>query len=152
MDSVSIWAGVETPVVEIAIRLALASLCGAILGYEREITDQTAGLRTHMMIALAAAIFTLITFEIVQSVDDANRADPIRIIEAVTAGVAFLAAGAIIQSGPKTVKGLTTGAGMWTAGALGMACGGGFYAIAALGTLFAFVILATLRRLEKRVL
>ena len=77
-----------------------------------------------------------------------RRLDPIRLIEAVTAGVAFLAAGTIIFSRGK-VKGLTTGAGMWLAGAIGLASGLGFWQIAGLATLLALVVLMVLHRIEK---
>ena len=77
-----------------------------------------------------------------------TTADPIRIIEAVTAGVAFLAAGAIIQS-RGNVRGLTTGANMWLAGALGVACGAGDYLLAIFGTIFALIVLVVLGRLEQ---
>ena len=103
-----------------------------------------------MLVALAAAIFTLITFEIfmeMQEVTDNPQSDAIRIIEAVTAGVAFLAAGTIIQS-RGAVQGLTTGASMWLAGAVGLSCGGGFYAIAFLGTVLALIVLIVLGKLE----
>lgn len=73
---------------------------------------------------------------------------PIRIIEAVTAGVAFLAAGAIIRGGRGTVQGLTTGANMWLAGALGVACGAGYYTLAGIATVFALIVLVLIGRLE----
>jgi putative Mg2+ transporter-C (MgtC) family protein len=73
----------------------------------------------------------------------------VRIIEAVTAGVAFLAAGAIIQS-RGNVQGLTTGANMWLAGALGVACGAGYYVLAVIGTVFALIVLVVLARLQAR--
>lgn len=81
--------------------------------------------------------------------DGAKTADPVRIIEAVTAGVAFLAAGAIIQS-RGNVQGLTTGANMWLAGALGVACGAGYYFLAMIGTVFALIVLVVLGKLELR--
>jgi putative Mg2+ transporter-C (MgtC) family protein len=115
--------------------------------------NKPAGLRTHILISLAAALFTLITFELHYTVTHGNEkttADPIRIIEAVTAGVAFLAAGAIIQS-RGNVQGLTTGANMWLAGALGVACGAGDYVLAALGTVLALIVLVVLGRLEQAV-
>jgi putative Mg2+ transporter-C (MgtC) family protein len=105
-----------------------------------------------MLTALAAAVFTIITFEIHAGLarEGGNtNADPIRIIEAVTAGVAFLAAGAIFTS-KGDVHGLTTGAGMWLAGAIGLACGAGYYVVAVVATLLAAFILAALRRLEHR--
>lgn len=112
----------------IAARLLLAVGLGAVIGFEREQLARPAGLRTHMLTALAAALFTIITMEIHAGVmrEAGNQStDPIRVIEAVTAGVAFLAAGAIFRS-QGDVKGLTTGAGMWLAGAIGVACGAGY--------------------------
>src|SRR3546814_5456111 len=101
--------------------------------------QKAAGLRTHILVALAAAMFTVIAFEIffeVQEITDNSRSDVIRVIEAVTAGVAFLAAGTIIQS-RGSVQGLTTGSSMCLAGAVGPACGGGFYPLALIGTVLA---------------
>jgi putative Mg2+ transporter-C (MgtC) family protein len=144
-------SGTHTPELEIALRLILAVLFGGVLGLERELRDRPAGLRTHMMTALAAALFTIITFEIfhtVRTLEDRASVDPIRIIEAVTAGVAFLAAGAIIQNRGR-VQGLTTGAGMWLAGALGVACGVGYYTLALMATVLAFAILTILGKLER---
>ena len=144
----------NTPVLEILSRLTLAIVFGGALGLDRELRQKAAGLRTHILVSLAAAIFTIITFEIffeMNELMDEPRSDAIRIIEAVTAGVAFLAAGTIIQSGG-TVHGLTTGASMWLAGALGLACGGGFYTIAVIGTLLALVVLYLLGKLEARLL
>lgn len=128
---------------EVAARLVLAALLAGLLGWDREAKARPAGLRTYMLVALAAAVFTLITFEIYERVDASQReanADPIRIIEAVTAGVAFLAAGVIIQ-GRDSVRGLTTGAGMWMAGAIGVASGTGNYVLAFMAALLAFGVL-----------
>jgi putative Mg2+ transporter-C (MgtC) family protein len=137
----------------IAFRLLLAACLGGALGLDRERLEQPAGLRTHMLTALAAAVFTVLTFEIyagmLKSAGSSNSGDPIRIIEAVTAGVAFLAAGAIFRS-QGDVYGLTTGAGMWLAGAIGVACGAGYYVLAVMATLLAAFIVAALRRLEQR--
>jgi putative Mg2+ transporter-C (MgtC) family protein len=133
--------------------LFAAVVVGAAVGFDRELLNKPAGLRTHILISLAAALFTLITFELHHTVVSGNSrttADPIRIIEAVTAGVAFLAAGAIIQS-RGNVHGLTTGANMWLAGALGVACGAGDYTLAAFGTVFAVIVLVVLGRLEGKV-
>ena len=126
---------------------------GLLIGLERELKNHPAGLRTHMLTALAAAIFTVMTFEIyhemVQLDASIARLDPLRVIEAVTAGVAFLSAGAITRAGPN-IKGLTTGAGMWMAGALGVAAGAGFFAVAVLGTLLVLTITILLGLVEKR--
>ena len=141
------------PETVIALRLLLAACLGGAIGLDRERLERPAGLRTHMLTALAAAVFTVLTFEIyaglLKSAGNSNNGDPIRIIEAVTAGVAFLAAGAIFRS-KGDVHGLTTGAGMWLAGAIGVACGAGYFALAVMATLLAAFILAALRRLEQR--
>jgi len=131
---------------DIAARLVLAAAAGAAIGLEREIKDRPAGLRTNMLVALAAGLFTIITFEIYHAFKGANT-DPIRIIEAVTAGVAFLAAGTIIQ-GKASVHGLTTGAAMWMSGALGVCCGAGYYVLALMAAALTMIILAVLNRLD----
>lgn len=146
-----IWqAIVSTGVFDYTLRLGSAALMGGIIGIDREARDRPAGLRTHMMTAMAASIFTVLTLELYATFAAENpdsNADPIRIIEAVTAGVAFLAAGAIIQARGQ-VKGLTTGAGMWLAGALGVACGTENYLVALVGLFLATVILVAIRPLE----
>ena len=134
----------------IAMRLLLAVGLGAVIGFEREPLARPAGLRTHMLTALAAALFTIITMEIHAGVAreaSGQSTDPIRVIEAVTAGVAFLAAGAIFRS-QGDVKGLTTGAGMWLAGAIGVACGAGYGILAIMATVLAAIILFAVRWLE----
>ena len=139
------------PELEIALRLVLAALFGGVIGLDRELRDRPAGLKTHTLTALAAALFTVLTFEIFYKVHisgNAPNGDPIRVIQAVTAGVAFLAAGAIIQNRGE-VEGLTTGAGMWLAGALGVACGAGYYQVALIAGILAFLSLAVLRRVER---
>jgi len=122
----------ELSLAEIAIRLGAASLAGMILGVEREWRQKPAGLRTNMLVSLAAAAFTIISFELYHvslDISSSSSADPIRVIEGVVAGVAFLGAGVIIQS-RGDVKNLTTGATIWMSGATGLACGGGFYLVA----------------------
>lgn len=141
------------PLVTIAFRLLLAAALGAAIGVEREWRRQPAGLRTHMLVALASALFAVLTLEIAHAEviqGDSIRADPIRMIEAVTAGVAFLAAGAIIQS-RGSVKGLTTGAGLWLSGAIGVACGLGLWSVAVLAAAVGLVVIVLLGRLERAV-
>ncbi|MFN0191000.1 MAG: MgtC/SapB family protein [Aestuariivirga sp.] len=140
-----------TPELELAIRLSAAVILGGLIGWDREAKNRPAGLRTHMLTSLASAAFAIVALELMQwAVKQGASADPIRAIEAVTAGVAFLAAGTIIQSRGE-VTGLTTGAGMWLAGAIGVACGTGLYSVAVFVTLLALLILAGLQRLSERV-
>jgi putative Mg2+ transporter-C (MgtC) family protein len=133
----------------ILLRLLIAAILGGAIGYERE-SHGSAGLRTHILIATAACLFTLLAFEIyhLSDVMSTGQADPIRSIEAVTAGIAFLGAGAIFQS-RGNVKGMTTAAGMWLAGALGVAVALGYYGIAIAVAGLALLVLAVLKALGR---
>lgn len=130
-------------------RMLVAGLLGAIIGVERGLRTSHAGIRTHALIAIAAAMFTLLAFEIYEEarMTGSPQTDPIRAIEAVTAGIAFLGAGAIfrLRGG---VHGLTTGAGMWLSGAVGIAAALGYYVVALAATVFAVVVLAVMRHLS----
>jgi len=137
---------------DLVIRLFAGALLGGCIGLERELRAHPAGLRTHMLVGLAAALFTIVAIDLARRLDAVSGGmgvDPLRAIEAVTAGVAFIAAGAIIRSGDK-VRNLTTGAGMWLAGAVGLATGAGYLGLAVLTTALALVILTALRWLEMR--
>ncbi|HEV7346068.1 MAG TPA: MgtC/SapB family protein [Devosia sp.] len=156
MDVGNEFGFVQTYIPEhiIAIRLVIAAVLGAVVGIEREWNTAEAGLRTHILVATAAALFTILTFEIFHTIGGQSgdsRADPIRSIEAVTAGIAFLGAGAIFRHSG-SVQGLTTGAGMWLAGAVGMATALGYYTIAIGVALLAVIVLAALRALAHKVI
>jgi putative Mg2+ transporter-C (MgtC) family protein len=142
-----------TPQHIILIRLLVAAVLGGMIGWERGAEAGTAaGLRTHILIAMAAALFTTLAFEIYHEAlaGGSNNPDPIRAIEAVTAGIAFLGAGAIFQQ-RGSVQGLTTGAGMWLAGAVGVTAAQGYYLIALVVAVFAVIVLAALRAFSHRV-
>jgi putative Mg2+ transporter-C (MgtC) family protein len=150
----AVTTNTELPVWDILLRLVAAVLCGLFAGIDRELRGKAAGMRTHMLVALAAAAFTIITFELfyrVTAYDQNAAADPLRIAEAVVTGVAFLGGGAIIRSGGD-VRGLTTGANIWLAGAMGVACGAGFYVLAGICLALALVILVALGWVEHRYL
>lgn len=136
----------------ILVRLVIAAIFGGIIGFEREVSLHSAGLRTHIVIALAAALYTILMLEIfhLPEVMTNGRSDPGRSVEAVTAGIAFLGAGAIFRrsGGP---HGLTTGAGMWLAGAVGMAAALGHYLIGLFVCVLAVVILAGLKAFDRRI-
>jgi putative Mg2+ transporter-C (MgtC) family protein len=147
-DNLTLQAGTE----DILIRMGVAVLLGALIGFEREFRSRPAGLRTHMLVALAACTFMLIASDVYSQVHDlvdSPRIDLLRVIEAVTAGVAFLAAGTIITARGH-VSGLTTGASLWLTGAVGLACGIGYYLIAGSAAVFAILILIVLRLLERK--
>lgn len=135
----------------VARTLATVAFCG-LVGLERESSRRPAGLRTHMLIGLAACVYCLLTLTLIYRADefgDTVQMDPLRLIEAVTGGVAFLAAGLIVFSQGK-VRGLTTGASMWVAAAIGVACGLGEWVIAATTTVLTLTIIALIRQLEKQ--
>jgi putative Mg2+ transporter-C (MgtC) family protein len=134
------------------IRIGIAALLGAAIGYEREAHNVAAGLRTHILISTAACLFTLLAFEIFATALEggSQNPDPIRAVEAVTAGIAFLGAGAIFQQ-RGSVQGLTTGAGMWLAGAVGVTVALGYYLIALVVSVLAVLVLAALRAFAHKV-
>lgn len=130
------------PIPIVALRLLGATLLCAIIGYEREAKDHSAGLRTHMLVGLAAATYAVVTDSLVSiyaGQGDAVRMDPLRLVEALTAGVAFLAAGMIFMS-QGHVKNLTTGAVMWLSAAVGLAAGSGLWAIAVFAALMGVAV------------
>ena len=147
IDTFSSDMAMDFPVM--VARLALAAFLGALVGIEREWRDRPAGLKTHMLVCIASATFAIVSMEFITMpiFDDMNvRMDPLRLVEAITAGVAFLAAGFIIVSGGQ-VKGITTGAGMWLSSAIGLACGLGMWPIAVLATFMAVVVFLVIGRL-----
>lgn len=136
---------------EIVLRLLAAAGLGALLGLDREQQAKPAGLRTHMLISVAAAALTMLAFALAAraiALSDETRPDPVRIIEAVVTGVAFLGAGAIIR-GRSTIHGFTTGASMWLAGAVGLASGAGEFMLGAMAATLGLVVLLPLRWLEQ---
>ena len=132
--------------VRLVLRLGLAVLLGALIGYEREQRESAAGLRTHMLVALGTALFVLVPQQA-----GLSNADLSRVIQGVVAGVGFLGAGAVIkQAQSGQVHGLTTAAGIWSTAAIGVAVGLGREATAIVSAVTVVVILGLILRLEKR--
>jgi putative Mg2+ transporter-C (MgtC) family protein len=128
-----------------------AALCG-VIGLERETRHRPAGLRTHMMVGLASALYCLIMLETLADAgefSDRVAMDPIRLIEAVTSGVAFLAAGMIVFAQGK-VHGLTTGAALWLCAAIGLAVGFGMWVMAGMTTALALIVIRIIKSMENR--
>ena len=125
-------------VTRVAVRLLLAVALGAVLGYERESRGTTAGLRTHILVALGAALFVLVPLQ-----SGIQAGDMSRILQGVITGIGFLGAGAIIKlSKAREIKGLTTAASVWMTAAIGVCVGMGREATALLSTVLAFCILS----------
>ncbi|MBK6631751.1 MAG: MgtC/SapB family protein [Betaproteobacteria bacterium] len=127
-----------TQITRITLRLLVAAALGGLLGYEREKQGKSAGVRTHMLVAIGAALFVLIPQQA-----GASTADLTRVLQGLIAGVGFLGAGAIIL-GTKQVEtqGLTTAAGIWVTAAIGVAAGMGRESTAVLSTLVALFVLS----------
>lgn len=130
-------------ITRILVRLLLAAILGGILGYEREQRGKSAGVRTHMLVAMGAALFVLVPHQAGMEVADLSR-----VMQGVIAGIGFLCAGAIIKNqSEEDVQGLTTAAGVWMTAAIGIACGLGRESTALISTLLALAVLNTVPRL-----
>ncbi|MFM9268742.1 MgtC/SapB family protein [Halomonas elongata] len=140
----------ELTLLEMLTRLGAAAGLALVLGIEREFRGKPAGLRSHMLVALGAAAFLLVGLEILFSAGNGPtaRIDPTRIVEGVIGGIGFLGAGSIIRSGT-SVQGITTGASIWLAGAIGIAAGVGDMALATMVTLLALIIMTVLGAIER---
>ena len=138
---------------DIAIRLGMAVVVGSLLGLNRELMHKPAGVRTHALVALGAALIVTMGMEAPASgaTFDANALT--RIFQGILTGIGFLGAGVILRSEKDmAIHGLTTAATIWTVACLGMACGGGRWRIVFLGTTLAIVVLTLGRSFEDRVL
>jgi putative Mg2+ transporter-C (MgtC) family protein len=138
---------------DLFLRILLAAGLGAAVGLERELSDQPAGFRTHILVSLGAALFTIAgAFGIAALTGEAStQFDPTRIAAQVVTGIGFLGAGAIIQQGVN-VRGLTTAASLWVTAAIGLAVGLGNYEAAVMTTAVAIVALVVLKPIERRIL
>jgi len=133
-------------ITRVLLRLTLAALLGGVLGYERQSQGKAAGIRTHMLVAMGAALFVLVPQQGGMQVADLSR-----VIQGVVAGVGFLGAGAILKlRDEEQVVGLTTAAGVFMTAAIGVACGLGRESTALLSTLLALVVLALVPKLVAR--
>jgi len=130
---------------ESALRLLVAFLLGGVIGWERELTHKAAGFRTHILISLAAALFTMLSLSPAFSTP---VTDPSRIASQILTGMGFVGAGVVIAYGGQ-VRGVTTAASLWIAAAVGMAAGLGEYGLAVFSTFLILVALWVLRLVEK---
>ena len=126
--------------VDLSMRLVIAAILGLAIGFEREIHGHPAGLRTHMLVALGSALFTVLSIRGFLGEPGAAPVDPTRIAAQIVSGIGFLGAGAILKDGI-VIRGLTTAASLWATSAVGMAAGAAEYVIAAVA---AAVILVSL--------
>jgi len=127
---------------EMTIKLLLAVLLGAMIGYEREMKRRPAGLRTHMLVSLGSALFTIL------SLNAFPGSDPARVASNILVGIGFIGAGTVLQMKERVI-GLTTAASLWVTAAIGMAVGSGFYLVAIITAVVAFATL-WLKEIEKK--
>jgi len=132
---------------ELGVRLLVAAVLGALVGLEREYHDHPAGMRTHLLVSVGSATFTVLSIEAFK----APGADPARIAAQVVTGIGFLGAGAIIKE-RAGIKGLTTAASLWAVAAVGMAAGAGAWGVAVASTVIVIVSLWPLHEIERRVI
>ena len=130
-------------------RLLLAAFLGAAIGIERELHDHPAGIRTHLLVALGSALFTVLSIYGFPS-QSGVATDPSRVAAQIVTGIGFLGAGAILKYGP-TVRGLTTAASLWAAAGIGMAAGAGQPWLAIAATIIVWVSLWPLRLVSERI-
>ena len=132
----------------ILIRLVVAALLAGILGWERERAGKSAGLRTHMLVGISAALYTGLAELATAEAGAESRSDPIRAIQAVAVGIGFLGGGVIYVSNDR-VQGLTTAASIWATAAMGIAAGLAHYRLAAGATILLAAVLHLLARFER---
>ena len=128
---------------ELGLRLTLGLVLGAIIGFERELHRQPAGFRTHSLVALGAALFTIVSAHGFVG----PTVDPTRIAAQIVSGIGFIGAGTILQH-RGSIRGLTTAASLWSVAAIGTAAGAGLHVMAVVGTVLILVVLALLDRVE----
>jgi putative Mg2+ transporter-C (MgtC) family protein len=144
-----VTAGLQSlhEVLSVSLRLLFAALVGGVIGFERERAGKPAGLRTHMLVSVGAAIFVIAPMALGFKEDALSR-----IIQGLVTGIGFLGAGAILKSRNKEdVEGLTTAAGIWLTAGLGVAVGLGGLGIAIICVVLAWIILTVLFKLEERI-
>lgn len=132
---------------EITFRLLLSILFSGIIGLERESLNRPAGFRTHILLCVGSTLTMLVSLYIFEQFKTQANLDPARMPAQVVSGIGFLCAGTIIREGA-TVRGLTTAAGLWAVGAIGLAVGSGFYLTALLSTILIFFTLLSFSKIE----
>ncbi len=138
---------------DMLLRIAAGAALGGVIGYERDVHRRPVGLRTHLIVAMAAATFMVVSSQFAYwqhyGKDDLVEVDGSRIAASVVSGIGFLAGGAILRTGI-TIQGLTTAAGLWLVTAIGMCAGAGMYLEGAVVTCMGIVALTVLRRFEDK--
>ena len=134
---------------DLALRIVLSGILGAVIGYERQARHKAAGLRTHMLVSMGSCLIMILSYKIYYMVEGHTNADPARLAAQVVSGIGFLGAGSIMKDG-LNVRGLTTAASLWVVSAVGLTVGAGFYEGAIFVTVMILVVLGILTKIEYR--
>ncbi|MBI2827331.1 MAG: MgtC/SapB family protein [Planctomycetia bacterium] len=150
MDALWDQLGLETPghghLLRVGVRLLVAALLGGLVGIERQAHNRWAGLRTHMIVSLGTALFTIIPWEA-----GAGAKGMVEVVKGIAAGIGFLGGGTILKvTAERQIEGLTTAATIWLTAAVGFAVGAGWVVPATIATVLSLVILTLLKRVEDR--
>lgn len=136
---------------EIAVKLIVSLVLGLIIGFERELTNKTAGLRTHILVCLGSTVFTILSLHAFNCIELENGVkmvnDPARVAAQILTGIGFIGAGAVLHYG-MSVFGLTTAATLWVTASIGMAIGAGAFVVGGLATVLTFITLVVIRKFE----
>ncbi|MBX9906254.1 MAG: MgtC/SapB family protein [Burkholderiales bacterium] len=136
-----------TQLIHVIVRLAAATVLGAIIGIQREQAGKPAGLRTHILVAVGTTLFVIACAGVGMSLEGQSR-----VIQGIATGIGFIGAGAILKlSEEREIQGLTTAAGIWMTAAIGVAVGLGSLGLALLSTALTWIVLALLVRYEERI-
>src|SRR3989339_1502270 len=133
--------------IEITLKLVIACILGGAIGISREKEKKAAGLRTHMLVCMGSAFFTMLSFYIASQFP---ASDPTRIASNILVGIGFIGAGTIVREQSGSIIGITTAASIWISAAIGMAVGCSFYFAATVATLIALLVLYFLHSIEKK--
>jgi putative Mg2+ transporter-C (MgtC) family protein len=136
---------------EVILRLGGATVAGAVIGLNRELTHKPAGLRTHALVGLGAAVMTLVSVQVLARSAVPDDGAVLRTVQGILTGIGFIGGGVVLRlPREQTVHGLTTAASIWVVAALGTACGLGEWTTVVLGTVLALVTLVVGRPIERR--
>lgn len=134
--------------IEYMLRIVLAAVLGALIGYERQFKHKSAGLRTNILVCVGSCLIMILSNMMYEQVEGKTNADPARLAAQVVSGIGFLGAGAIIKEGVNVI-GLTTAACIWVVSGVGLAVGAGYYTIAVFSSVLVYIILELLSRRER---
>jgi putative Mg2+ transporter-C (MgtC) family protein len=148
MNSVATWP--DMPLLEIVLRLGVATVIGSVLGLNREIRGKPAGMRTHALVALGTALVTLTGIVLAGHDGEFDSNSVSRVIQGIVAGIGFLGGGTILKSDSgEQISGLTTAASLWVVACLGIACGVGLWAMALIALGLALIVLIAGEKVEQ---